>query len=373
MGQARTNLDLACSVAALGDHTSFAPASAKQHAHRFCSADSTTRAASDLSLVASSHALLTPTPPTAKMPPGKRVAPRTMTHTELTPPRRRNRVASASRPYKCNVDGIGYEMMAFIQVTQPKSSESCRNFWGGVSITNTERTDYVLAEIEAIEVDRRHLRCAKSTVPPWAKELLRKPEKYEGHLKEHSGDGDELSDLQKVLQILYGPRGRPKPHLREKDRRQLRTNMLHYISSFCVEPEWRGKRLAEHALLAYMNVLGQFFNYGGPVILSPAPLRDETDWMRQNKKPVDSYEKNIQKIEKTYLRADFDSIFEPTAGNGNITVMMRSNTAISLQPKKLEKQKPANPFLKQVKAGPSQKPPKAKRKVIGGARPPKRA
>ncbi|KAK4500787.1 hypothetical protein PRZ48_008978 [Zasmidium cellare] len=299
---------------------------------------------------------------TSNMPPSKPV------HYTRVPLPRPNQTAVVSRPYKCNVNGIGYEMTAYIQITQPPGTQCCVELFGGVTITNTNKYDCLLAEIEATEVDRRLEGTSKSTVPPWVRELLAKPENYQGDPEQHGGDEDEINDTQKVFQLLYGPRGRPRAHLRAAHKRQLRVPVLHYISSFIVEPEWRGKGLAKHALLAYINLLHHTIKYNHPIVLSPAPITSETEKMQKANQPIKTYAETVKSIEKAYTAADFTTIFTPHELHNGIVVMMRDNTVVPEQPSVLDAQKPANPFLKQVKSSSSKDSHQTKRKVIGPIR-----
>ncbi|KAF2167453.1 hypothetical protein M409DRAFT_54051 [Zasmidium cellare ATCC 36951] len=138
-----------------------------------------------------------------------------------------------------------------------------------------------------------------------------------------------MGDTQKVFQHLFDADGQPKEHFGQTIKDVLKDQgMPHYIDSFCIKSEHRGKGLSEHAMLAYLGAITKALG-PAPVVLSPAPLRAETIRMREAKKVPGPNAAIVQKLVSFYDKTDYKMAHQGSKRKaGTITVMVRDSSAV---------------------------------------------
>ncbi|KAF2167452.1 hypothetical protein M409DRAFT_54050 [Zasmidium cellare ATCC 36951] len=163
--------------------------------------------------------------------------------------------------------------------------------------------------------------------------VLNLPADYEGDVRVHASKKDKLTDTQKIFQLLFDRTSqKPKERFDEDFRNLLNSKNLHFIAFFCLEPELRRKGLAKEAMLTYLDGIDQMggeYGYQGVVFLSPGPITDETDKMKDAGQKVKSFVETVADLMLSYSKAGYESLFEEYKDlHGGITIMIRTTSQV---------------------------------------------
>ncbi|KAK4500786.1 hypothetical protein PRZ48_008977 [Zasmidium cellare] len=225
--------------------------------------------------------------------------------TRIVPPEKHGLLYKENYTHYCQLNNTDYAITAHVQVKQSKPYKCCETIYGDIAIIETDKEEQVLGDVFGRTISTVQVARGAKDEPLWKQEILTCPEDYKGDVTLHGDSSDALSDTQKVFQHLFESDGQLKEHLDPDVKDMLRDQAtLHYIDSFCIRPEYRGKDLGEHAMIAY---LGAVTKVPGecPVILSPAPLQTETIRMREANKVTGRNADIVQKLVQFYGKIDY--------------------------------------------------------------------
>ncbi|KAK4500785.1 hypothetical protein PRZ48_008976 [Zasmidium cellare] len=162
----------------------------------------------------------------------------------------------------------------------------CVDYDADIYIQGTDRVRLKLGDVVGVTLDKTVRSGRRPRGPPdWARTVLSIPGDYDGEIGLHSRHKDKLADTHRLFQLLFDRVSqRPKRDFGVDIGHLLDSDTLHFIDYFCLEPDFRGKGFAKDAMLTYLDAVDQMpgeCRYQGPVLLSPGPLTDETERMKE--------------------------------------------------------------------------------------------
>lgn len=229
----------------------------------------------------------------------------------------------------CTVNDVNHAITAFVDAGRDPVVDSALGVSCHLAVIEDGKEETLMGKIRGRHVDTGPSDAEADLRQLFVEEILQTPPRYRGDKLTHSGEGDAMHDQQKIFQLLFDDSGDPKATLEAKLGELLAEHdEFLYIDTFNIQPEYRGKGLAEHAMEAFLAAVCKITD-DMPVLLSPAPLFEETERMRREKRKVGGYCAIVAKLTGFYSKCGFKVAFQGNKRKaGSITVMIRADMEV---------------------------------------------